>query len=247
MNTSPQILVADDNMVNQTVVKRLLERAGYEVSTVQNGVEAIEALENNRFHLVIMDCMMPIMDGFTATAIIRDSDPARFDPQIPIIATTALATDKDREKCMDAGMTAFVTKPIVAGSFLEKVACSLGSASDAGAGPEIPEASPAVSSEEESQQAFQASILNSMSGRIVAEAKQWQRDLHALAGAGRLDDLGKLAHKIRGTADVIGRASLSAVSEDLEACASRNEPDVARDLTTQLVDELQQLIGDLCD
>lgn len=245
MKVTPQILVAEDNLVNQKVVKRLLERAGYQVETVDNGVQAIEALEKTPYQLIIMDCMMPVMDGFTATAIIRGSDPSRFDPQVPIIATTALASDKDREKCLEAGMTAYVSKPIVASSLLESVASCLGAVSGASSGPEIPQDAQSVPSADEAQRAFQASILNSMSGQIVAEAEQWQRELEAHAGSGRYEDLGKLAHKIRGTADVIGRASLSAVSEDLEACASSNQPEVALDLTSQLIDELQQLILEL--
>lgn len=245
MNTPAKILVADDNVVNQTVVKRLLEHEGYVVEIVSNGAEAIEALENARYHLVVMDCMMPVMDGFEATSIIRGSNPGRLDPGIPIIATTALATAEDCEKCMDAGMTAYVSKPIAASSFLETVASSLNDAGGIEKHANKRGDAPASPSDDEVQRAFQANILSSMSGSIMAEAEQWQQELQAHTAAGSLDDLGKLAHKIRGTADVIGKTRLSAISENLEATASRGNLKASRSLTADLVDALQQLILEL--
>lgn len=245
MNEQCQILVADDNVVNQIFAKRLLERSGYRVDTVSNGAEAIAALERKRYHLVVMDCMMPVLDGYSATEVIRASSPDRFDPQIPIIATTALATSRDREKCFSAGMTDYVSKPIVASTFLHKVANNLGKLVDSGNSPQSSGGGQAGPGENEAQLKIQAELLSSMSASIVTEAEQWLRQLRVLAKAGDVDGLRLLAHKIRGTADIVGRRELSAISERLEDSAGAGELESTSKLNTRLIEELQQLIFEL--
>jgi CheY-like chemotaxis protein/HPt (histidine-containing phosphotransfer) domain-containing protein len=111
------ILVADDNEINQLVAVEMLRTAGYQTTVVSNGLEAVEALENGKFHVVLMDCQMPEMDGFTATRRIRLRETEGLEccmlgGPIPIIALTAQAVQGDREQCLEAGMTDYVTKPI---------------------------------------------------------------------------------------------------------------------------------------
>jgi len=239
------ILVADDNVVNQTVARRMLEHVGYQVDTVQNGAEVIQALEKNNYDLVVMDCMMPGMDGFTATRIIRGSSPARFDVQIPIIATTALASEKDRDKCFEAGMTDYISKPIVAKTFLALIAGDLGSGADLENEQKLPLDGRAALPDDEAQARFQAQVLNSMSQRIVSDAELWQQKLKAHGNAGEFDKLSSLAHKIRGTADIIGKKELSELAENLEMSAGVPKQEKARKLAFQLVKELQNLILEL--
>lgn len=105
------ILVAEDNLINQKIAKATLEKFGYRVEICPNGHEAIAALENGRFDLVLMDCQMPEMDGYEATRCIRARADAGFR-NIPIIAMTANALNGDREKCLEAGMSDYVSKPI---------------------------------------------------------------------------------------------------------------------------------------
>ncbi len=104
------ILLVEDNIINQKVVVGLLE--GFTVSVADNGRKALKALEEKEFDLVLMDVQMPEMDGFEATRIIRDPGSAVRNHNIPIIAMTARAMKGDRERCLEAGMNGYVSKPI---------------------------------------------------------------------------------------------------------------------------------------
>ena len=117
----PRVLVAEDNLINQKLTVRMLEKLGYQSDVVENGRDALAALERGAYVAILMDCQMPILDGFGATKLIRqreadaqastavDSPTARH---IPIMALTANAMSGDRERCLAAGMDDYLTKPI---------------------------------------------------------------------------------------------------------------------------------------
>jgi len=117
INESPgrlaiRVLVADDNAVNQMVAKRMLQKLGAAVQSVENGVLALQALEAEAFDVVLMDCQMPEMDGLEATRRLRAA-PGRFkSPTVPVIALTANAFETDRDQCFAAGMNEFLSKPL---------------------------------------------------------------------------------------------------------------------------------------
>ncbi|MFO0707410.1 MAG: response regulator [Nitrospira sp.] len=110
------VLVVEDNAVNQRLAVRMLEKLGYRPDVVNNGQEALEALVEGRYDAVLMDCQMPIMDGFDATAAIRRNEQAgtKYSEggHLPVIAVTANAMAGDRERCLAAGMDAYLAKPI---------------------------------------------------------------------------------------------------------------------------------------
>ncbi len=106
-----RILLAEDSLVNQCLAVRLLEREGHSVVVVGNGLDAVRALENGNFDVVLMDVQMPVMDGFEATIAIRESEKLR-GTRVRIIALTAHAMKGYREQCLSAGMDGYITKPI---------------------------------------------------------------------------------------------------------------------------------------
>jgi two-component system sensor histidine kinase/response regulator len=107
-----RILLAEDNVINQKLAVRVLENYGHEVTVAGDGRECLKALESQRFHLVLMDVQMPVLDGLAATAAIRQrsTDPEKV--RLPVIAMTAHALKEDKERCLQAGMDDYLSKPL---------------------------------------------------------------------------------------------------------------------------------------
>ncbi|MFN0100736.1 MAG: two-component regulator propeller domain-containing protein [Bryobacteraceae bacterium] len=117
--TGTRILVVEDNAINQKVTRRLLERMGYSVEVVGNGLEAVRAFESAAYELIRMDCQMPVMDGYEATLRIREKETG--GRRTPIIALTASAFEDAHQRCVDAGMDGYLTKPVRAEEMAEKL------------------------------------------------------------------------------------------------------------------------------
>ncbi|MDJ0624573.1 MAG: ATP-binding protein [Desulfocapsaceae bacterium] len=110
--SSLSILLVEDNDINQFVARKLLVKLGHEVNAVANGQEAIQAMQKNCYDIVLMDCQMPVMDGYEATRIIRGANPDLLDCNIPIVAMTAHAVTGDESKCLESGMSDYLSKPV---------------------------------------------------------------------------------------------------------------------------------------
>ncbi|MEJ2212675.1 MAG: response regulator, partial [Gammaproteobacteria bacterium] len=107
------VLLVEDNPTNQIVAKGLLKKFGLQADVATNGVEAIESLRKVNYDIVLMDCQMPIMDGYQASETIRKPDSGVINSDVPIVAMTANAMQGDREKCIAAGMNDYIAKPVV--------------------------------------------------------------------------------------------------------------------------------------
>ena len=116
-----RILVAEDNPVNQKVAQAILRKMGIRADVVANGQEAINELRIIPYDLVLMDCLMPELDGFEATSSIRKEGSGVLNPSIPIVAMTASTMQGDRERCIRAGMNDFVAKPVKPGELAEVI------------------------------------------------------------------------------------------------------------------------------
>lgn len=106
-----RVLLAEDNPVNQAVCVKMLERFAIKLEVVDNGQQAVARLHQQQFDLVLMDCQMPVMDGYTAAGLIRDGERTMERDKTPIVAVTAMAMEGDRDKCLAAGMNDYISKP----------------------------------------------------------------------------------------------------------------------------------------
>lgn len=251
MSMPIRILVTDDNEANQKVLLGMLEHAGYSVDLANDGHEAIKRLSESKYDLLILDCMMPIMDGFETARAIRSSDSGSFDPDIPILAITALATTEDHDKCLDCGMNDYIAKPVIARSLYSSVKrllqrskvgqlnttnTTVASSSSVPAGGDThPNGKPIDL----------AQLVRSMSATVIRDAELWISDLPRLQEAGDWQQLSGLAHKIRGTADVLNDLRLSALARSLEdGSKAQGDLETGR-LTISLVSELKRLTSEL--
>lgn len=228
------VLVVEDNAINQAVIKGMLKHAGYEADCVFNGEEAIRALEKTRYDLVIMDCVMPVMDGFEATRRIRAGTSPDFDAKIPILCVTALTSPEDRQRCVDAGASGYISKPVVARDLYAWIASNLGTRPplSGNRSDQVPAANPVMDA---------AQLIRKMSPVLLRDIEQWRRELRTLGDNNQLDRLGALAHKIRGTADVLGFSSLSDSAARLEKSGKAGDAVTASPQIRQLIEELKLL------
>jgi PAS domain S-box-containing protein len=138
-SVSLRILLAEDNSVNQRLATKLLQKRGHHVTLAGNGKEAVVAVEQHKFDLVLMDLQMPEMDGFEATAALRDRE-RETGTHLPVIALTAHALQGDRERCLEAGMDGYLSKPIRS----QELDAVLLTYTEQKSGPPVPESEPAA-------------------------------------------------------------------------------------------------------
>ena len=118
---SLRVLVVEDSPINQLVIEELLLTGGHTVTVAENGEEALQRIADGGIDLVLMDCQMPVMDGFEATRRLREIEAKREGPRLPVIAVTANAVKGDRERCLDAGMDDYLSKPISSQRLMEAI------------------------------------------------------------------------------------------------------------------------------
>jgi signal transduction histidine kinase/ActR/RegA family two-component response regulator len=114
-------LVADDNEMNRQLARVLLAKMGWNAELVEDGRQAIDAFARGRHDLVLMDCMMPVMNGYEACGLLRRAEAENGWPRVPVVALTASAVDGDRQRCLDAGMDDYLSKPFTAEQFREMI------------------------------------------------------------------------------------------------------------------------------
>ena len=118
---SAKILVAEDNITNQKLIKTLLNKLGLDCTVVSNGQEALDLFKKNEYNIVLLDCQMPVMDGFETTLSMRKYETENNIETTPILALTASAFESDKEKCLSYGMNDIITKPIKMEDFIKKL------------------------------------------------------------------------------------------------------------------------------
>ena len=243
-----RILLAEDDDLSRKVASGILENAGYTVDAVTNGRQAVEALESINYDLVLMDCMMPELDGYAATRAIRDPASRAINPNVHIVALTALALEGDRVKCLAAGMDDYIIKPVSVVKLIGVIERSLGETS-----PEEPtvthtEVGLAVDDQAFNEIGIQPYLnwgqpqLKKIIGHFLETGPQQIAKLHEALQSGDLDLLQMLGHQARGSASILVASALSARASALEEAAKDGDLDLIAELTPKLTEELQRLL-----
>ncbi len=230
------VLLVEDNAINQQVARDLLQRFGASVDVARNGREAVEMVKGTFYDVVLMDVQMPVMDGLTATRCIR-ALPGGAD--LPIVALTAHALAEDRDRCLEAGMNDYLTKPIDSGRLLAALgqwiapaaaAADEGPAPGEGRGTPVPGEAPDAAAPMGLDTAKALARLGGNERLLLSVAAEFCRDYRESAGvlvrrleAGDLDGARRLAHTVKGVAGNIAADALADAARDLEAVLAAGE------------------------
>jgi PAS domain S-box-containing protein len=235
-----RLLIVEDDPINQEVASSFLRKLGYSFDVVENGREALEALIENEYGLVLLDCMMPEMGGFEVIAAIRDAGSAVRDHDIPVIALTAKAILGDREKCLAAGMNDYLSKPLR----IEELEAVL-------------ERWLTVPSDDLSACFDEAGLLERHQGDrakvkeltpfFLSKAHQYISAIEKGITEGNVSELLHYAHTLKGAAYTMGATGVAAMAGEMEEIGRSNNLCEAGQKLQQITDafaSLRQLLTD---
>jgi len=256
------ILVVEDNLVNQKVAVTILEKYGFRADTAMNGEEAVDAVQREDYSAILMDCRMPIMDGYQATKRIRQVEgPTKHTP---IIAVTASAMHEDQNKCFEAGMDDFVSKPIRPDDLVHTVSRWASIRNDSatsdrkrpagtadplsGATPE--QIGPAVSAAaiEEIRQLgadLGSDLLTEIVGLYLTECPDKIRQIHQAVAANDAVAAGNAGHSLKGSSGNFGAARLVSVSSKIERAGRSGDLQQVRALLSELEEAFDEVRREL--
>ena len=244
-----RILLAEDNPVNQKVALKMLEKLGYSAVPVENGMEAVRELKENVYDLVLMDIQMPEMDGFEATYIIRDPQSSVLNHEVPVIAMTAHAMDGDREKCIQAGMDDYISKPVKPETLtrmIQKVRSR----------EFISEAKRKTGKEKKEFAVFDRSVLRESLGdddELVKEildlfksnADEIMTSLKNAASVNDIESVRKYAHSLKGSSGNIGAKALLEIMKSIEKACSDGDLNAVENMIRQSEEDYTDLMEEL--
>jgi len=246
-----KILLAEDNAVNRLLARRLLEKHGNTVNAVENGREALEAIERERPDLVLMDVQMPVMDGLEATRTVRAKEHAS-GLHLPIIALTAHAMKGDRERCLAAGADEYLTKPIRAAELF----AALGRMKTGNIGPSSscvpvaelprPSSSPILDLAEALVRVGDQETLEELARLFIEECPKLMVQIRQALGTSDGIALERSAHSLQGSAASLGAPVISLASEELQKLARSGHWIAARAVFASLEREVASLYSELC-
>lgn len=240
-----RVLLVEDNSVNQKVARKILERLGCDVRIANNGAEAVEISAKESFDIMLMDMQMPIVDGLTATALIRQRELGK--PRTPIVALTANAMNGEYERCMAAGMDAFLTKPISVGRLCEILSGFGLRAADHGSPEEgaFEESLLASATKLQSQNPIDlrrlaeisdgdSAFLKELLETFFASANECLEEIARLLSVDDRHQLARAAHRLKGAAANIHASPIADLSAQLEHEARTAEPAALLQITSDI-------------
>ena len=232
-----RVLLVEDNPVNQRVALRLLQKLAADVTLANNGAEALERIAETAFDAVLMDCQMPVMDGFTAAVKIREAERRTgAGKRLPIIALTANVMSEDRDRCLAAGMDAHLGKPIEPSQLADCLGRYLG--------------------DKKASQDVDLSALHELTGgdadferelveTFVSSGDKCLADIVEAVRASDFETIGKRAHALKGASANIHAHRLSAAASNLESAARANSVREIDGLVRQVKENLRAVNAQL--
>jgi PAS domain S-box-containing protein len=239
------VLLAEDNPVNQEVAVGMLESLGCRVDVVADGGEALQALVQTTYDLVLMDCQMPGIDGYEATRAIREREADAATGRLPIIALTAHTMEGDRERCLAAGMDAYLSKPFT----LEQLQSLLTQWLPRASGPDPADAvedvapcsgplSPeALDNLRALQRVGKPDVVSKVVRMYLSHAPTLLETLHETAAQGEASALEHAAHSLKSSSGSVGAVRLAALCKDVEAMGRAGDVDHAAGVLAAIDEE----------
>ena len=257
LNSRGKVLLAEDNPVNQDVAMAMLAKLGLEVELARNGKEALEFAFRVQYDIILMDCQMPVMDGFEATSLIRGE--CKDNAQTPIIAVTANATTEDRENCINIGMNDFISKPYTLEQLQHVISHWLSAevvesnyndkADKATPNPQTENPSVINSKQLDQIRELDASNGNELVHKILRTFLENTESLvHQIGHAilyGDAEGLRRTAHALKSSSANIGAESLSNMAKELETFGRVGELEPATKLQESLEQQYCQVIDEI--
>jgi len=225
------VLLVEDNLVNQRLAVRILEKRGHSVTVAENGVEGVIAFQEQTFDVILMDIQMPLMNGFEATALIRKIEEGSGN-RIPIIAMTAHAMKGDRERCIEARMDRYVTKPIRQVDLVEVVEES--AQSPVGSGSQMPRQDGKVPPVNLSWSGGDMELYRQLAEIFVQTCPSFVERIGDAIHRKDFRELQIAAHTLRGAAGTLGIEEVMGVAEELETVGARGDADEAKRVYEEL-------------
>jgi two-component system sensor histidine kinase/response regulator len=237
------VLLVEDNVLNQIVAVGILTRLGYSADIVDSGLDAVEAVAGGAYVAVLMDCRLPGLDGYQATAEIRRREgPTRHTP---IIAMTASATREDRDRCLAAGMDDYVAKPVMVADLQAVLARWLPgeapAADAAGPAAEVIDHDRIAALMELDEDGPGSRLLTRLAAAFLSGAPADLAGLRAAVERGDAAAVGDVAHHLKGAAATLGSGGVVDLCEDIELLAGADALASAGDLLGRLEEELDRV------
>jgi PAS domain S-box-containing protein len=227
-SATANVLVVEDSRVTQAVAVRMLETCGFEAQIAENGREALQALTEQPYAAVLMDCRMPELDGYETTRAVRRREHGRR--RTSIIAMTADSMQGDRERCLAAGMDEYLTKPLRLEALKDALARCIS---------ESPRGllDGALVAELEN---LDGDVLTELLSLYFEQAAVHVSELSGAIGRGETHTVGATAHKLKGSSSTLGAAQVALIAAELEAAAGAGNQTAADDLLDRLRNALDE-------
>lgn len=248
---SRRILLAEDDIINQSVALKMLAGLGYQADAVSDGQEVLDVMESVAYDLILMDCQMPLLDGYETSRSIRSLSSKSIDTSIPIIALTANTMPGEREKCLAAGMNDYVTKPVNPLELAQVLDRWLNGSQKCALGLSSEEASAMATVRILDRKVLLERLMGDeeLAGEIVAafiqDIPEKLRQARDTIGRGAAPELQEQAHTLKGTCGTVGAMAMQATAARLEDAARSANLEQAALIVNDMEKGLEDLKADL--